>query len=158
MQIADIRRQFELSWDMLDEVMGRCTNAVWRLETPPPYAIGRLAFHTIQSTLRYCRAGCRAKVNLDPFNFGGNEGRVPMEQFPDIAAVLEYSRASRVRVMKWMDTLRQRDLSISDGSFLWTGRTVGERLLYTLKHINHHVGQMNLILRQQGIDAVGWKC
>jgi len=157
MKVEAIKRQFELSWDMLDEAISRCPDAVWRAETPAPYSIGRLAFHTLQSTQRYCRTGHK-RVELDPFKFGGQELHVPMSKFPGAEEVRGYSGKVRRRVLKWLDSLEDRQLSDSDSAFLWTGRTIGERLCYTLKHFNHHLGQINLILRQNGIEAAEWKC
>jgi uncharacterized damage-inducible protein DinB len=153
-----IARQFLLSWDMLDEIMGRCSDAVWRRECPPPISIGRAVFHTLQSAQRYCRTHSRQRVEMDPFNFGGNELKVAMQDFPNIEEVREYSVAVRKRAIEWLKRLSKNDLNSESKSFRWTGNTAGERILYTLKHFNHHLGQINLILRQQGIETVEWKC
>ena len=153
-----IARQYRLSWDMLDEIMAQCSDAVWRLEVPPPISIGRSMFHTLQSTQRYCRTNSKQRVEMDPFDFGGHELKVAMKDFPSIDQVREYSFEVRERVIKWLSGLSEKDLNSESKSFRWTGHTAGERLLYTLKHINHHIGQMNLILRQQGIETVEWKC
>lgn len=158
MRVQGIKRQYEFSWDMLNEVFDRCPDRVWRQEKIKPYSIGRLAYHIIVSTQRYCRPKRKA-VELDPFNLGRGEGEdVPMDRFPGIADVRGYSDKVRKRVMKWFDSLRDSELSESDGGFTWTGETIGERLVYTLKHFHHHLGQMNLLLRQHGSDAVEWKC
>ena len=157
MAVEAVRRQFETSWDMLDEAFARCPDEAWRAEAPKPYSIGRLAFHILQSTQRYCRTGHR-RVELDPFGFGGNELDVPMSAFPSVEHVAVYSRKTRARVMKWLDSLDDDQLRQSDNAFRWTGRTIGERLFYTLKHFNHHLGQINLLLRQQNIEAVEWRC
>lgn len=152
-----IVRQFELSWDMLDEIMSRCSDPVWRAELPQPYSIGRLCFHVIQSTARYCRAG-KQRADLDPFGFGGNELKVRMDTFPSADEMKVYSRKVRKRTLAWLGSLDAVALGTNDGAFQWTGRSVGERVLYTLKHFHHHLGQMNLLLRMQGIDRVEWRC
>ncbi|MCL5270506.1 MAG: DinB family protein [bacterium] len=156
-RIDALRRQYALSWDMLEDALGRCTDAAWRAETTPPYAIARLAFHTVQSTQRYCRTGHR-KTELDPFGFGGDGLVVAIDRIPAITDMRAYSDRVRRRVTVWLETLTDDTLAASDNAFQWTGLTIGERLVYTLKHFHHHLGQINLLLRQHGIAVGPWKC
>jgi uncharacterized damage-inducible protein DinB len=157
MQTEAIRRQFELTWDMLDEVYDRCPEKLWRKEKIKPYSIARLMYHTVWWTQRYCRQKKKA-VELDPFNFGYEGDGVSIERFPDIAGMRAYSDRVRKRIVKWLDSMEDRELEEWDRGFRHTGRTMGERLIYSLKHINHHLGQMNLLLRQNRIEAGEWKC
>jgi uncharacterized damage-inducible protein DinB len=32
----------------------------------------------------------------------------------------------------------------------------GELLLYNLRHVQHHVGQLNLLIRQAGAEPAAW--
>jgi uncharacterized damage-inducible protein DinB len=157
MRVEDLKRQFELSWDMLDEVFEKCTGRIWRAEKIKPYSIARLMYHTVWWTQRYCRHKKKV-VELDPFNFGREGDSVAIERMPDIAEMRAYSNRVRKRIMKWLDSMEDSGLCESDGGFEHTGETIGERLVYSLKHIHHHLGQMNLLLRQSGKDAVEWRC
>jgi hypothetical protein len=41
-------------------------------------------------------------------------------------------------------------------SYFWTGPTLAHRLIYNIRHSQHHIGHLNSILRRYGKDTSKW--
>jgi hypothetical protein len=53
--------------------------------------------------------------------------------------------------------LAQREQFASSNPFEWTGPTVVERLIYNLRHTQHHIGRLHSILGRHGV-RMKWIC
>ncbi|MHC4993983.1 MAG: DinB family protein [Planctomycetota bacterium] len=148
---AAIRPQFLASIDALIHGIESCPDCLWANESRhPPY--WRLAFHTL--------------FWLDLYLYGAVEGFVPPEPYG--LEELEWDdRPPRVYTREEMRTYalhgRDRCVVALDGltekranrecAFGWGTVPYAELLLYNMRHVQHGVGQMNLILRQ--MEGVG---
>jgi uncharacterized damage-inducible protein DinB len=69
--------------------------------------------------------------------------------------LLAYLRHGREKCRTTIAAMTDEKASRRCG-FDWLDLSVGEMLLYNLRHVQHHTGQLNLILRQKTDSAPRW--
>jgi len=141
-----LARQYEFAFKMLRAALEQCPPKRWAVARDPFFAPGRLALHILSSTQRYCR---RPGARVRPPSWAGRE-------VPTKAQVLEYLNLVEQQVQKWLGGLTDSQLLASDSGFKWTGENRLARALYTLRHIHHHLGQINAELRVAGYKPAAW--
>ena len=70
--------------------------------------------------------------------------------------ILKYLDEVEAQVQSWLDGLGDAGLLESETRCPWTGDYVLCRALYLLRHVQHHLAQMNTELRRRGIDRPKW--
>jgi hypothetical protein len=150
-----LRRQLGAAIQMLEHAVRACPGDVWAARDDE-FAFWRIAFHTL--------------FFLDVFVSGSDQGFAPPPPFglseldPQGAAperiytpdeLLAYAAHCRERTFAAVDALTDENADdVCRFAWIEIGRT--ELLLYNLRHLHHHVGQLNLILRQSGIVPPRW--
>ena len=149
---STIWSQFGASIDMLENVILACPDDLWNKEK----SLSHLSYHTLFFLDYY--------LSLEPVGFTqpGNFEHSEFEDDPpegifEKNEVLEYLLACRSKLeilvsafteelllSRWINESQTMDYSII------------EIQLYNLRHVQHHVGQLNLMLRQNGIEAPDW--
>ena len=147
--------QFGAAMKMLENAIVACPETLWGDRTRKP-EFWYVAFHTL--------------FYLDFYLSGTPEGFQPPAPFtrdeldpsgimPDRvyakAELLEYLRHCREKCRKTIDVLTDLEAAKSC-NFEWLKATIGELLLYNMRHVEHHVGQLNLILRQNDAAVPRW--
>ena len=61
----------------------------------------------------------------------------------------------KAKCVRVLEKLSSKELE-GKNSYFWTGPTLAHRLIYNIRHAQHHIGQLNSILRQNGNDAATW--
>jgi uncharacterized damage-inducible protein DinB len=71
---------------------------------------------------------------------------------PELLAYLEHGRTKcRTAIAAMTEERANRRCGFS-----WLDLSLGEVLLYNMRHVQHHAGQLNLILRQKMDAAPRW--
>jgi hypothetical protein len=147
--------QFGAAIDMLENAMNACPEEVWsdRSRTPEFWYI---AFHTL--------------FYLDCYLSDSDKGFTPPSLFTldelDPAGILpdrvytkeelhSYLEHGRKKCKKTIEALTA-EKSLQRCGFDWLDLSVGEMLLYNMRHVQHHAAQLNLILRQRIDSAPRW--
>lgn len=146
--------QFERMWIMLREAIGNCPDEEWKRDAGHWFLIpSRLAYHTIETVDFY---GRESPVEMDwARRFGADWETKEAEKLPDREPILDYLEEIR-------GSLGGKLRSMSDEAFLaghafpWTGATVLERMIYTLRHSMFHAGQIQAELRRRGLQGAEW--
>ncbi|HYI10432.1 MAG TPA: DinB family protein [Thermoanaerobaculia bacterium] len=147
--------QFGAAIDMLENAIAACPDDLWSDRSREP-VFWYVAFHTL--------------FWLDLYLYGQKEGFTPLEPFGleelDPARtkperpytkdeLLDYLRRSRETCRTITGALddekAHRPCRFGKGEIPYL-----ERLIYGLRHVQHHTGQLNLLLRQQTNSAPGW--
>ena len=144
--------QFGASIDMLENAIQACPDDLWNKEK----SLSHLSYHTLFFLDYY--------LSLEPVGFSQPahfkhsefEDEPPQEIFAK-AEVLEYLQSCRTKMLglfadmtenlalsRWINESKTMDYSIL------------EIALYNLRHVQHHVGQLNMLLRQHGVEAPDW--
>lgn len=84
----------------------------------------------------------------------------------DPEGVLPAIPLSKERAASWVGRSRLKAMEVTLSlteeraeaicTFGWGSMPFGELLLYNLRHVQHHVGQLNRVLRQEADDAAEW--
>jgi len=152
-------QQFGASIDALERAIEICPDEVWGDPAKLPDAWHEpwyLTYHTL--------------FWLELYLHGSKEGFVPLEPYGleelDPAGVLPDRIYSRAEMLAYLYHCRRKCKATIESltaqsapricRFRWGELSFTELLLYNMRHVQHHVGQINLILRQRIDNAPGW--
>jgi uncharacterized damage-inducible protein DinB len=155
-------RQFGAAIDMLEAAIRACPDELWDNAAQQPAGVSMQAvgfWYIVYHTLFW----------LDFYLAGGREGFAPPAPFTlaelDSGALPERAYSKR-ELQAYLDYGRERcrttiaeltdDRAGQLCEFVWGRVPFAELLIYNLRHVQHHTGQLNLILRQQIDSAPRW--
>lgn len=148
-------RQFGAAIDMLENAVNACPDARWGDRSREP-EFWYVVFHVL--------------FWLDHYLEDHAEGFRPPEPFGleemDPAGVLPPRVYSKAELLAYLEALREKSrlhvASLDDARAMEPGTFYAmkgprlERLLYNLRHVQHHTGQLQLLLRQHGVEPPRW--
>ena len=146
-----IWRQFGAAIEMLENAIGACPENLWADRTQHP-EFWYVAFHTLFFLDLYLSDSDRGFAPPAPFTLDelDERGLLPERVYSkeELRRYLSHGREKcRMKIADMSaEKAKQRC------GFDWLDLTVGEVLLYNMRHVQHHAGQLNLILRQK-VDA-----
>jgi hypothetical protein len=147
-----VLRQLGAAIDTLDNAIAACPDAVWDDPTTSPwrrYWYG--AFHALYFP-------GEDEPFAPPAPFGRTEddpsGALPERTFTkaELRAYAEYGRRKAHTTIEGLDATAAARVH----RFPWGEMAFDELLLYTMRHVQHHAAQLNLLLRQQTDSAPRW--
>jgi hypothetical protein len=157
-------RQFGAAIDMLRAAIESCPDDVWADSAVPPrwrdddiVGFWYIAFHTLFWLDRYLAGAPEDFAPPSPFTLDELDpsGLLPERAYSK-AELLDYLSHCRQRCRQAISDLTPERAAapcpVGSGTL-----TFGELMLYNLRHVQHHVGQLNLVLRQRTRDAPGWR-
>lgn len=147
-----VLNQFGAAIDMLENAIQLCPDQLWQAEK----AYSHQAFHTLFFLDYYL--SLNPVGFTPPETFGYSEfGDEPPKAVFSRADILEYMLFCKSKLVHLL-----ADLTAETAKNRWINESktmdysILEILLYNLRHVQHHVGQLNLMLRQQVDDAPRW--
>ncbi len=75
-------------------------------------------------------------------------------KLPSQSAVLAYLEVVEKRIA---GLLVKADLAAEEKLFAWTGKTILSRILYTLRHTQHHLADLAMELKRRGFEPPNWE-
>jgi hypothetical protein len=147
-----VRDQFGASLDMLENAINACTESVWKNDL----SFSRLSYHTLFFLDYYLTLQPVGFAPPLPFVHSEFEDEPAAEVFrqPEILDYLHTCRAKMGLVLSELTEELAQSRWINESHTM--NYSVLEILLYNLRHVQHHVGQLNVILRKNGIEAPDW--
>ncbi len=148
-------RQFGAAINMLENAMRACPDSVWGNRSLLP-EFWYTAFHTLFYLDFYLSDSVPGFTPPPPFTLDelDERGILPERVYTkeELQRYLDHGRAKcRARIAG----LTEAEANNRCG-FEWLDLSVAEVLLYTLRHVQHHAGQLNTILSQNGAKAPRW--
>ena len=148
-------RQFGAAIDMLENVIDACPDLLWGDRSRQP-EFWYLAYHTL--------------FFLDYYLSGSAEGFAPPAPFTlaelDPAGVLPERVYSKTELRSYLEHGRRKCLAAIEAltderararcGFERPEVSIGELLLYNMRHVQHHAAQLNMVLRQAIDSAPRW--
>lgn len=149
-------QQFGAAIDMLDDAISACTDQLWTAnlwDDPDDPKYGQfwfVAYHTL--------------FWLDLFLTGCGEGFAPPAPFirgalpekpytkDEVSAYLKQCRHKCQGVIEGLTDERARQVCV----FSWMEPTFLELQLYSMRHVQEHAAQLNLVLGQNSLPAGDW--
>jgi uncharacterized damage-inducible protein DinB len=98
--------------------------------------------------------GYNWKKKPERFDCEENLGKVP-ETILSKEELQNYLEEMRKKCSNVLGSLTKEDL-VGTNSYFWTGATLSHKLVYNIRHSQHHVGKINLLLSTNGIEAAKW--
>ncbi len=150
-----IWQQFGASIDMLEEAMRACPLWLWGDRSQRP-EFWYIVFHALFYLDLYLSDSDKGFSPPSPFTLDelDERGLLP-ERVYTHEELQSYLVHGREKCRRTVAALTDEKANQRCG-FDWLDLTVGELLLYNMRHLQHHAGQLNLILRQKVDAAPRW--
>jgi len=148
-------QQFGAAIDMLDNAIIACPDDVWSDRSQQPQ-FWYVVFHTLFFLDLYLSETGDGFAPPPPFGLSEMDpaGAMPDRHYTkaELRAYLAHGRAKcRATIDAMTDEHAARNCHFS-----WLDMSAADLLLYNMRHIQHHTGQLNLILRQRTDSAPLW--
>lgn len=152
---AALWNHFGAAIDMLENAIAACPDALWSDRSRRP-EFWYVAYHTLFFLDFYLSETEEGFTPPAPFTLDELDpaGLVPERPFTkdELLAYLVHGRKKSRTVVDALTDERAREVR----TFISRERTVLEWVLLSMRHIQHHTAQLNLILRQHTDSAPGW--
>jgi len=147
--------QFGASIDMIENAVLACPDALWSNRSRRP-EFRYLVFHTLFFLDLYLSDSDEGFAPPSPFTLDEMDpaGIMPERAYTkeELTSYLAHGRAKcRATIEALTDEKAGRRCGIA-----WLDLSVAEALIYTMRHVQHHAAQLNLILRQVTDSAPRW--
>jgi hypothetical protein len=143
------------SLTMLERAIVACPDATWTAMAGTR-EFWYMAYHTLFFLDLNLSGTLEGFAPPPPFTMGELDptGVLP-ERVYTKAELLEYLRHCREKARVTFESLTDLE-AVRVVEFSWVRMKYGELMLYNLRHVQHHTGQLNMLLRQSGVDAPDW--
>jgi len=147
--------QFGSAIDMLANAILNCPNNLWTDQSRNPQ-YWYLGFHTLFFLDLYLSGTEKGFLPPPPFTLSEMDpsGRMPDRVYTkdELTLYLQHCRSKCKAVLQTID----EEGILLECNFGWLKLSRGELLLDTMRHVQHHCAQMNLILRQELDQGSKW--
>jgi hypothetical protein len=150
-----IGRQFRAAIQSLDGAITACPDAVWahgEQWRQPWY----LAFHTLFWLGAYLSESPETYTPPQPFTRGELEAGVFPERAYRKDELLGWVGACREALEERLATITTAEGFGRPCQLRRGPMAAGELVLYNMRHVQHHAAQINLLVRQAGVEPSGW--
>ena len=152
---AALGRQFGAAIEMLENALLACPDDLWDDPAQQP-GFWYVAYHTLFWLDLYLSDSLAGFAPPEPFTLDELDpaGLIPERPYPKatLHAYLEHGRRKcRARLEALTEAAARRPCG-----FEWLDLSVAELQLYSLRHVQHHAAQLNLMLRQRTGAAPRW--
>jgi uncharacterized damage-inducible protein DinB len=151
---AEVSDQFRRALAMLRGSIEAFPDDEWRKGDVGFLIPCRQAYHAVEA-IEYYLSEYPGEFKWG-HRFGGDWENTRPEDLPTQEQMLAYLDEMRSTVDGWLQRLGDEGLLAPQKGFPWTGKCALGRALYVLRHIQHHLAQMNAELRRRGIDRPKW--
>jgi uncharacterized damage-inducible protein DinB len=150
-----IWRQFGAAIDMLENAMDCCPEPLWGDRTKRP-EFWYVAFHTLFFIDLYLSESDVGFSPPEPFTLDEMDERGLMpERVYTKEELQKYLAYGREKCRTTIVAMTEKKANRRCG-FEWLDLSVEELLLYNMRHVQHHAGQLNMMLRQNIDSAPSW--
>ena len=147
--------QFGGSLMMLERAIDICPERVWTSQAGSR-AFWHLAYHTLFFTDVNFSGTTDGFEPPSPFNRTElDPSDIRPERVYTKAELLDYGRHCREKGRATIESLTDLE-AVRVVELPWLHMKFGELMLYSMRHVQHHTGQLNMVLRQSGIEAPDW--
>lgn len=153
--VAEMKHAYQCTLAMFESVLSTCTDELW--ETAFPSApFWREAYHTIFWMYNYLGSKDKAFEfqpfgrDIDPRLF------TPPNNTCSLDEVRDYAAQTRAAIDRIFDAMTTDELWGPDHYDEAGFRCVFHRLMYGLRHVQHHVGKLAAYLDAEGLNVDHW--
>jgi hypothetical protein len=141
--------------DMLENALLACPDELWSDRSRQP-EFWYLVYHTLFFLDLYLSGTLEGFAPPAPFNLDEIDPAGVLPERPYTKdEMLAYLQHGRRKARATLDVLTD-EKARQRCRFDWLEATFAELILYSIRHVQHHTAQLNLILRQTTDSAPGW--
>jgi uncharacterized damage-inducible protein DinB len=145
-----VARQFDRVWDTLRDALSKLSDEEYRTSDCEWLAPIRLAYHVVETAEFYTLKN--VEDGSPPLDWDNG----PAEKLPAKEELLAYLERVQPIVRTWLTTCSNEEFLSAEPDFNDSGGTRLDRMIYSLRHAQHHVGQINAELRRRGLPRGKW--
>lgn len=153
-RIGDVvARQFDRTWKTLRQAITNMSDEQWRQSDHDWLTPARLAYHIVETADFY------SENTPKDFNWGalgGDWEGSPASELPSQQQILDLLDRVQPKVKNWLADINETEWFEAETEFPWTGKTLLDRALYSMRHAQHHVAQINAELRRRDLPCGEW--
>jgi hypothetical protein len=143
-----VLQQFGASIEMLENAIVSCSDQLWSDRSRSPQ-YWFLAYHTLFFIDLYSSETAKGFAPPAPFLASGMHTDIDKHERPYMKEELQkYLEHCRKKTRSKLKSLTDIEM-LQPSPFAWVGVNNTELFIYNLRHMQHHIGQMNYILRQE---------
>lgn len=150
--VATVGDHFARVWNMWEELIRNIPDDEWRKGDIDYLIPARHLVHVVA-----CDDVFTGDIPFDQYDplklFGVGEWGTPPEELPSREVALAKLAAMRATVEERFSRFDDAALLEPEQMHTWTGQTRLGKMLYVLRHSQHHLGEMNAELSRRGITA-----
>jgi hypothetical protein len=154
--VSSVKDQWARTWAMWEEMIRSISDEEWTK--------GDIDYLIPARHLIHVAVGDDVFSSDTPFDeydhlqwFGVGEWGTSPAELPSKEVALEKLADIRATVEARLAKLDDAALLEPEQAHPWIGQTRVGKWLYNLRHVQHHLGEVNAELIRQGIKGVGWK-
>jgi hypothetical protein len=148
--LADcLKQQFADAFDVLAGALGKFADDQWVTGRPPYDGPARATVHVLQ-----CAEFYTSRDRGVWTRFGKPVWEMVDADLPSQQAMADYLAEARALTATWIDQLAERGL---DGTDADSDTPALGRIVYALRHLQHHTGEVCCWQKQFGIPMTQWE-
>lgn len=144
--------QFSAALDMLDECLRRCPAKHWKGKVGK-YPFWQVAYHALYCTDLYTAPTEKdwSPGKFQPGGIADVENEYPTREFSkrELRAYVKHCRK-----LMWDSLAAETEKSlVGPSGFSWLKMTRAEVPIYSMRHVQHHTGQLGVFLRREKVST-----
>ena len=148
-RLADgVERQFLAAFDVLEAAIRTFTQNEWTTGGPPFDGPARAVAHALQCAEFYTNHDKTVRYRL-----GKAVWQMDASELPSPAMMLDYLQQVKRETLAWVGRLSAEGFSETVDD---SGKTVLESIIYALRHLQHHTGEVCAYQKQFGHPQDQW--
>lgn len=147
--------EFARAWDMVLAAVRSFPDETWRTGSEERFQPARLAYHLLLAANRYTWLGA-ADDYMANRRFTLNWAEAPVDAFPGRESALELLERAKADTIAWIES-QGAGLVGEKAMWPWTGESALAQGIYHLRHLQHHMAELNMELRRRGLQPIAWR-
>jgi hypothetical protein len=143
-----------LTWKMYKEALSNIPDEDWKTGEIDYLIPARQILHGLE-TLDYYSTTSPDKFTHD-YRFKLDWMRASSDLLPSKTQLQSYLDEVKEKTETWIKSIDDDEFHSPETNFPWTGSTLLGRILYSLEHSRHHLGELNGELRRRGLPRIKW--
>ena len=149
-----IIENLSLTWKMYSDAINNIPDEEWKTGEIDYLVPARQILHGIETLDFY--SVMDPDVFTHGYRFNLDWQRASAEQLPSKDQLNTYLFEVKKKMEAWIMGLDDDLFHSPERLYPWTGSTLLGRLLYSLEHSRHHIGELNGELRRRGLPRIKW--
>jgi uncharacterized damage-inducible protein DinB len=151
-----IEDQFHRTFEMWKEEIRNIPAKEWRKGEVEYLTPARHLCHLVVTADYYLSGKSPEEYDWSCY-FGGDWESMSENELPAKSTALKKLSDFEKVMFSRLAQLNDEDLLEKEKQSPWTGENLAGKLLYLLRHSQHHVGEMHAELRHRGIKRASWR-